>query len=103
MDFDITKEERLYLQNMARRYGEYAELDVMKKRTALWFSHNRLDSERPVVVVENETFNEDFLLLSDAPLPWAVSSKGFCWRRLKTLNRLTTTRSSLPIFRWTPR
>jgi hypothetical protein len=60
-DFTITSDERRYLRELARKQAEYAALPVMAERTALWYRHNALRGERPVVVMEMGTFERDML------------------------------------------
>ena len=60
-DLSITPEERLYLRELAKKQREYAALPIMAERTALWYRHNALRGERPVVVMEMGTFERDML------------------------------------------
>ena len=60
-DFTITSDERRYLRELARKQAEYAVLPIMAERTALWYRHNALQGERPVVVMEMGTFERDML------------------------------------------
>jgi len=60
MNGNITKEDKLYLRELAIKYKEYSELDIMKERTVNWYSHNQLKSEKPLIVMEKDSFN-DFL------------------------------------------
>ena len=60
-DFIITAEERRYLRELAKKQAEYAALPIMAERTALWYRHNALRGERPVVVMEMGTFERDML------------------------------------------
>lgn len=60
-NFNITKKERDYLRDLARKQLEYANLPVMEKRKKLWYAHNSLKGERPIIVMEMETFEEDLL------------------------------------------
>lgn len=71
--------EREYLRGLAQRYLEIAHLPVMAQREALWYRHNALQAERPVVVVELETFEGDLL-----PKPQCESEFG---RRVETFLR----------------
>ncbi len=61
MELEITDNDKLYLRELAKKYNEYSNLDVMEERTALWNAHNQLKSEKPLVVMENLSFNSDFL------------------------------------------
>lgn len=58
-NFNITEKEKEYLRELAREYLEYANLPVMYERKKLWYSHNSLKAERPVIVVEYNTFIND--------------------------------------------
>lgn len=53
--------EHAYLRELAKRYLEIANLPVMKEREALWYRHNALKAERPIVVMEMATFENDLL------------------------------------------
>jgi len=64
----ITPKERRYLRDLARKQAEYAALPIMQERTALWYRHNMLRGERPMVVMEMGTFEGDML-----PAPQCVS------------------------------
>jgi len=57
----ITADERRYLRDLARKQAEYAALPIMAQRKALWYAHNSLQGERPVIVVEMDTFEQDML------------------------------------------
>lgn len=61
MDLEITNKEIIYLRELAKKYDEYSKLDVMEERTTLWNAHNQLNSDKPVVIMENLSFNSDFL------------------------------------------
>ena len=61
MDYHITESEVAYLRRQAELYARYASEPVMNERSELWYAHNRLESDRPVIVVENSSFNDDFL------------------------------------------
>lgn len=56
------QKEREYLRSLAARYLEIANLPVMKEREQLWYRHNALKGERPVVVMEMDTFQDDLML-----------------------------------------
>lgn len=53
--------ERDYLRSLAEQYLKIANLPVMKQREKLWYSHNELKAERPVIVMEMGTFCQDML------------------------------------------
>lgn len=58
-DFMIDKKEVAYIRELAVQCREYAELPVMKERENLWFSHNSLQGDRPLLVMEMESFESD--------------------------------------------
>jgi len=60
-NFNITKKEINYLRDLARKQLVYANLPVMEKRRKLWYAHNSLQGERPVIVMEMLTFEDDML------------------------------------------
>lgn len=59
--FNITKSERDYLRELARKQLEYANLPVMEERKRLWYAHNLLNGEKPVIVMEYQTFEGDIM------------------------------------------
>ncbi|NLC67650.1 MAG: hypothetical protein GX754_02450 [Clostridiaceae bacterium] len=60
-NFNITGEEKAYLRDLAAKCMEYANLPIMKEREMLWCKHNSLQGERPVIVVEMNTFEQEML------------------------------------------
>ncbi len=59
--FTITKKEKAYLREIAKKYIEYANLPVMEERKRLWYEHNSLISSRPIIVMEHSLFEEEIL------------------------------------------
>lgn len=57
--FAITQEERIYLRELAKKYLELANLQVMEERQKLWYSHNALKGVKPVIVMEYPSFADD--------------------------------------------
>lgn len=57
----IPNYEKLLIRELAKKYLEYAYLPVMRKREELWTAHNDLKDTRPLIVMELDTFKEDFL------------------------------------------
>ena len=55
------QKEKQYLRELAKRYLEIANLPVMKERETLWHRHNALRAERPLVVMEMLSFENDLL------------------------------------------
>lgn len=68
----FTPEERLYLRELARKQAEYAAHPIMGQRKALWYAHNELRGERPMVVMEMNTFEKDMLPQPKCSSPVAV-------------------------------
>jgi hypothetical protein len=60
-DSAIPVAERNYLRELAKKLLDYARLPVMAERKRLWRLHNRLAGERPMVVMEEDTFIADIL------------------------------------------
>jgi hypothetical protein len=71
-ELTITPAERAYLRELARKQAEYAGLPVMAERTALWYRHNALQGERPLVVMEMGTFERDMLPAPQCASPAAI-------------------------------
>jgi len=65
-------EEKLYLRELARTYMEYASLPVMQERVRLWTRHNKLEGERPIVVLDIDSFIDDVLPKGKCTTPAAV-------------------------------
>jgi len=57
----ILPEERKILRELALKQAEYAALPEQKEKEKLWYRHNALQSERPVVVVEMGSFEKELL------------------------------------------
>ncbi len=70
-NFEITYKEREYLRELAKKQAEYASLPVMDERKKLWYKHNSLEGERPVVVMEELSFEDDILPVSKCQSPAA--------------------------------
>ena len=45
----ITEKEKSVIQDLAKRLAELAELPVMEERRKLWYAHNDLKTEQPVI------------------------------------------------------
>ncbi len=62
MAFEMTKEERVYLRELARKQAEYASLPIMGQRKKMWYELNDgVSGARPPVIIESWTFNRDFM------------------------------------------
>lgn len=48
-NWSITQEDRNYLRELAKKQLEYSKLPVMKEREQLWYKHNNLEGERPMI------------------------------------------------------
>lgn len=57
----ITEQEKQYLRELAKQQRELSEDPVMKERERLWYLHNSLQGERPMVVMEEETFLDEIM------------------------------------------
>lgn len=60
-EFHVTLDERKYLRELAAKVLEYAHLPIMQERRRLWYNHNSLKGDRPMVVMEVESFEKDLL------------------------------------------
>jgi len=60
-DSPVPKNEIEFLRDLAKKQLEYANLPIMAERKRLWTLHNRLEGERPMVVMEEDSFDRDFL------------------------------------------
>ncbi len=68
----IMPEERHYLRELAKRQLDYANHPIMAERTALWYRHNALQGERPLIVMEMDTFEGDMLPTPRCTSPAAI-------------------------------
>ena len=55
----ISKKERSYLRELAKKQLEYSKLPIMEERTKHWYANNGLKSEKPIVVIEHGPFREE--------------------------------------------
>ena len=60
-NYSVTKEEKAYLRELARLQLEYAHLPIMEERKRLWYLHNSLKGERPMIVMEEDTFLKELM------------------------------------------
>lgn len=58
-DFSYLPEEREYLRSLARKQVEYAANPEMFERKKLWYKHNSLSGERPLIVMEMDSFEQE--------------------------------------------
>jgi len=75
--------ERDYLRDLARTQREYANDPIMAERTARWMAHNACRGERPMVVIELNTFLPDFLppLRCESPAARTMERQLLTWIR----------------------
>ncbi len=60
--WQVTKEEREYLKNLAAKQAAYAKLPVMAKRKQQWTDLNDFNAiVKPPIVIETWTFDRDFM------------------------------------------
>lgn len=57
----VSENEKQYLRELAKKQKELANMPVMKERERLWRLHNSLQGERPMVVMEEDTFLDEIL------------------------------------------
>jgi hypothetical protein len=57
----IPVSEKRFIRELAKKQLEYANLPVMTERKRLWVLHNRLQGERPMVVMEEGSFIHDIM------------------------------------------
>lgn len=60
-NWSVTSEERMYLRELAKKQLEYSMLPIMKEREELWYNHNDLKGDRPMIHFETWTFENDLL------------------------------------------
>lgn len=61
MEFYIGKEDREILRNHAGYQMELAQMERNKKLIQMWYDHNELQGERPMIHLEMETFSHEIL------------------------------------------
>ncbi|MCF6175133.1 MAG: hypothetical protein L3J71_05165 [Victivallaceae bacterium] len=57
----VTTEEKVYLRELAKKHHGYANAPIMEERRKLWYKHNALQGERPMVVMEHGGFQQDIM------------------------------------------
>jgi hypothetical protein len=61
-EFQLTKQERTYLRELAQQQAEYAALPIMEARKQMWYALNdNHPGARPPVIIETWTFDRDFM------------------------------------------
>jgi len=62
MDWQIARDERTYLRELAAKQAEYAALPIMAERKRMWYDLNDArPGARPPVIIETWTFDRDFM------------------------------------------
>ena len=60
-DYLINKNDRDHLRLLAKKQLEYANLPVMAERKKLWYAHNALKSDRPVIAFDTNPFLQEMM------------------------------------------
>ena len=69
MDLLVTPEEKRILRELAKTQLDCANLPVMREREKAWYAHNTCRGERPMVVMESESFEHELIHLeTESPL-----------------------------------
>ena len=61
MKIYINQSDREILRAKARRQMELAQMERNRKLTKMWYDHNELQGERPMIHLEMETFSHEIL------------------------------------------
>ncbi len=67
----ILPEERRILRELAAKQAEYAALPEQKEKERLWYKHNALQGERPMIVIEEPSFEKEILPAARCTSPLA--------------------------------
>ena len=78
----IPENEKQYLRELAKQVRELSEKPVMKERERLWYLHNSLQGERPMVVMEEDTF------LGEIMPPYQCQSKDGQWMEMQLVKTM---------------
>jgi len=84
----ILPEERKILRELALKQAEYAALPEQKEKEKLWYRHNALQSERPVVVVEMGSFEKELLPRARCTSPLAAHMEHLMNRQIVSYERI---------------
>jgi len=60
-EFLVSKKEKTYLRDLAKKQLMYSRLPIMKEREANWYKHNVLKGEKPMVIMEMASFQNDLM------------------------------------------
>ena len=61
MEIYINQSDREILRAKARRQMELAQMERNRKLTKMWYDHNELQGERPMIHLEMATFEQEIL------------------------------------------
>ncbi len=61
MEYIISEQDREILREVAKKQLEYANMDSNKERIKLWYKHNALQGDRPMIHLEMWTFAHEIL------------------------------------------
>lgn len=73
--FSYLPEERDYLRSLARKQAEYAAEPIMLKRKKIWYNHNSLNGERPLIVMEMDSFEHEMFPRFRCTSPLAIETE----------------------------
>lgn len=85
----LNEKEIEVLRELARKYMSYATLPIQNEKRALWYSLNRLDMQKPMVLIDQIPWNE--LARKDAFLNCVI--KDDYWRMIEDILRTS-------IYKW---
>lgn len=71
-DYLILPEEKKILRELAKKQAEYAALPEQREKEKLWYRHNALESDRPVIVMEEMSFEHELLPRAQCVSPLAA-------------------------------
>ncbi len=57
----ISSSDKALLRELAKKQLEYAKLPIMEERKKLWYAHNKLEGKRPMLVMEEMSFENELL------------------------------------------
>lgn len=60
-ELSISDKDRIYLRELAKKQLDISQLPIMKERTKLWYEHNDLKGDKPLIVMETDYFIDDLL------------------------------------------
>ncbi len=87
-EYLILPEEKKILRELARKQAEYAALPEQKEKEKLWYRHNALASERPVIVVEMPSFERDLMPRPRCVSPLAAHMEHLMNRQIVSFERI---------------